>query len=137
MKKELTMNLNDEGIEFVKRHGMTVLNDSKRALKHNKVNVKFFEYSDDFNMINSEKLSYETEPLLTVEIAQSELERLASFENRVFNNMAKKGHFNLFETLMEQKEEERYLKEKYPAVKKAYEQYSLMLKLAKSGEIDN
>jgi hypothetical protein len=36
---------------------------------------------------------------------------------------------------MEQKEEERYLKDKYPAVKKAYEQYSLMLKLAQSGEL--
>ncbi len=131
------MNLNDEGIEFVKRHAIKVLDDNKRAVKHNKVNVKYFEYSHDFNMIDSEKFSYETEPLLTVEIAQSELERLASFENRVFNNMAKKGHFNLFETLMEQKEEEQYLKEKYPAVKKAYEQYSLMLKLAKSGEINN
>ena len=43
----------------------------------------------------------------------------------------------MFETLMEQKEEEQFLKDKYPAVKKAYEQYSLMLKLAKSGEINN
>jgi hypothetical protein len=33
------------------------------------------------------------------------------------------------------KEREKYLKNKYPAVKKAYEQYSLMLKLAESGEL--
>jgi hypothetical protein len=49
--------------------------------------------------------------------------------------MAEKGHFNLFETLMEQKEQEKYLRENYPAVKKAYEHYSLMLKLAQSGEL--
>jgi hypothetical protein len=36
---------------------------------------------------------------------------------------------------MEQKERERALRDKYPAVKKAYEQYSLMLKLAESGEL--
>ena len=37
--------------------------------------------------------------------------------------------------IIDQKEQEKYLKEKYPAVKKAYEQYSLMLKLAESGEL--
>ena len=36
---------------------------------------------------------------------------------------------------MRQKEEESNLKNNYPAVKKAYEHYSLMLKLAKSGEL--
>ena len=41
----------------------------------------------------------------------------------------------MFEVVMEQKEREKYLKNKYPAVKKAYEQYSLMLKLAESGEL--
>ena len=35
----------------------------------------------------------------------------------------------------EQKEEEKFLKEKYPAVKKAFEHYSLILKMAKSGEL--
>jgi len=35
---------------------------------------------------------------------------------------------------MEQKEEEQLLKNKYPAVKKAYEHYSLLLKMAKSGD---
>jgi len=129
------MNLNNTGFEFVKRHGIRVLDDNKRAVKYAKVNVDFFKYEDDFNRINSQYIGHETEPLLTVEIAQSELERIAKFEEEVFNNLSKKGHYNMFETLMEQKEEEKYLKEKYPAVKKAYEHYSLMLKLAKSGEL--
>jgi hypothetical protein len=41
----------------------------------------------------------------------------------------------MFEVMMNQKEQERYLRNKYPAVKKAYEHYSLMLKLAESGEL--
>ena len=41
----------------------------------------------------------------------------------------------MFEMLMEQKEQEMHLKDTYPAVRKAYEQYSLMLKLAQSGEL--
>jgi hypothetical protein len=53
----------------------------------------------------------------------------------VFNNMKKTGHYRLFEVMMDQKEQEAYLRNKYPAVRKAYEQYSLMLKLAESGEL--
>jgi hypothetical protein len=82
-----------------------------------------------------ENVIVDSEPLYTVEIAESELERIADFESEVFNNMKKQGHYRMFEVIMEQKEEERYLKDKYPAVKKAYEQYSLMLKLAQSGEL--
>jgi hypothetical protein len=49
--------------------------------------------------------------------------------------MKEKGHYRMFEILMAQKEQERYLRDKYPAVKKAYEHYSLMLKIAESGEL--
>jgi hypothetical protein len=88
----------------------------------------------DFNRVY-EDVIHDSEPLYTVEIAKSELERIADFEAQVFNNMKKQGHYQMFEMLMEQKEHEKYLKNKYPAVKKAYEQYSLMLKLAESGEL--
>jgi uncharacterized protein YktA (UPF0223 family) len=49
--------------------------------------------------------------------------------------MRDQGHYRMFETLMEQKEEEKHLRNKYPAVKKAYEHYSLILKLAESSEL--
>jgi hypothetical protein len=88
----------------------------------------------DFNRIY-EDIVVDSEPLYTVEIAESELQRIAEFEEQVFNNLKEAGHYRMFEVLMEQKEEEKYLKNKYPAVKKAYEQYSLMLKLAQSGEL--
>jgi hypothetical protein len=88
----------------------------------------------DFNRVY-EDIVFDSEPLYTVEIAESELERIANFESEVFNNMKKQGHYRMFETLMEQKEREQFLRDKYPAVKKAYEHYSLMLKLAESGEL--
>jgi len=103
--------------------------------RHTKANVSLFQYHDDYNKFHQEYLTFDTEILYTVEISESELDRIAEFESRVFNHMTQKGHFNLFETLMEQKEQEQFLRSKYPAVKKAYEHYSLMLKLAESGEL--
>jgi len=120
--------------QFCQHHGINVLDTNKRASRYHKVNVKYFEDPMDFNRVY-ENVIVNSEPLYTVEIAESELERIADFESEVFNNMKKQGHYRMFEVLMEQKEEEKYLKDKYPAVRKAYEQYSLMLKLAHSGEL--
>jgi hypothetical protein len=121
--------------KFCNEHGIRVIDSSKRAHKHTKANVSLFRYADDYNKFLNEPIHFETEILYTVEIAESELERIAEFENQVFNNMKQKGHYALFEVLMDQKEQEQYLRTKYPAVRKAYEQYSLMLKLAESGEL--
>lgn len=122
--------------EFCEHHRIRVIDTNKRAHRYHKVNLNYFRDPADFNQIQSHiDVINDSEPLYTVEIAESELERIASFESEVFNNMAKHGHYRMFETLMEQKEHEKYLKNKYPAVKKAYEQYSLMLKLAESGEL--
>jgi hypothetical protein len=121
--------------KFCNEHGIRVIDSSKRAHKHTKSNVSLFRYADDYNKFLNEPIHFETEILYTVEIAESELERIAEFENQVFNNMKQTGHYNLFEVMMNQKEEEQYLRSKYPAVRKAYEHYSLMLKMAESGEL--
>ena len=120
---------------FCHDHRIQVIDSSKRAYKHTRANVSLFRYADDYNKMYQEYQTFETETLYTIEISESELESIAEFENQVFNNMKKNGHYRLFETLMDQKEQEKYLRDKYPAVKKAYEQYSLMLKLAESGEL--
>jgi hypothetical protein len=125
---------NENVKQFCYHHSIRVLDTNKRASRYHKVNIKYFKDPMDFNRIY-EDVVMDSEPLYTVEIAESELERIANFEAEVFNNMKQQGHYRMFETLMEQKEQEKYLKEKYPAVKKAYEQYSLMLKLAESGEL--
>ena len=122
--------------KFLNNHSIRVLDDSKRSYKSNRFNTALFQFPDDYNkFIRDEFVRYDTEKLYTVEIAESELERLARFEAEVYNHMQERGHFGIFEEIMQQKEQERYLEEKYPAVKKAYEQYSLLLKLAKSGEL--
>jgi hypothetical protein len=97
--------------------------------------MSYFRDPTDFNRVSIVDVINDSEPLYTVEIAESELEKISDFESEVFNNMKKQGHYRMFETLMEQKEREKFLKNKYPAVKKAYEHYSLMLKLSESGEL--
>lgn len=121
--------------EFVNSHRINIIDSNKRAHRLTKMNTRFFNFADDYNKFVNEPVTLETETLLTVEISQSELEKIAVFEREVFNNMRTQGHYNMFETLMEQKDRERYLRDNYPAVKKAYENYSLMLKLAESGEL--
>lgn len=128
--------MNDDIVDgFLRSHNIKILDKNKRAHKMTKMNTKFFQYADDYNKVVRDHVALETEPLYTVEIAESELEKIANFELQVFNNMRQLGHYDMFNTLMEQKELERALRDKYPSVKKAYEQYSLMLKLAESGEL--
>jgi hypothetical protein len=120
--------------QFCEQHQIRVLDTNKRASRYHKVNINFFKDPLDFNRVY-EDIVIDSEPLYTVEIAESELERIADFESEVFNHMKKQGHYRMFEMIMEQKEQEQYLKNKYPAVKKAYEQYSLMLKMGEMGEL--
>lgn len=120
--------------QFCEQHQIRVLDTNKRASRYHKVNINFFKDPMDFNRVY-EDIVIDSEPLYTVEIAESELERIADFESEVFNHMKKQGHYRMFEVMMEQKEQEKYLTNRYPAVKKAYEHYSLMLKLAESGEL--
>jgi hypothetical protein len=120
---------------FCEQHQIRVLDTNKRAHRYQRINMQYFRDPMDFNKVSLVDIVNDSEPLYTVEIAESELEKIADFESQVFNNMRKQGHYHMFEMLMEQKERERALRDKYPAVKKAYEQYSLMLKLAESGEL--
>ena len=125
--------------DFLQHHMINVVDDNKRAHRHTRLNVnavKYFTDPLDYNKLTAvDSYRMETERLYTVEIAESELERIAKFEAEVFNNMREHGHYNIFETLMGLKEEELNMRIKYPAVRKAYEHYSLILKMAQSGEL--
>lgn len=127
--------LSDNLGNFLRQHSIRVLDTNKRASRYNKINLRYFQYSDDFNRVSQDYITHETEPLYTIEIAESELTKIADFEAQVFNNMKQQGHYDMFNYIMEQKEQEKHLRDNYPAVKKAYENYSLMLKLAQSGEL--
>lgn len=115
---------------FCHKHDIKVLDTNKRRARYS-YPAQYFRDPNDYNLVNT-YITHDTEPVFTVEIAESELRRVAEFECEVFNHMGERGHYNMFQTLMEQKEKEKYLRNKYPAVKKAYEQYSLMLKMAET-----
>jgi hypothetical protein len=123
--------------EFCQKHNITVIDTNKRFARYRPINRHYFSDPDDYNLIKDFRLNYESEPLYTIEIPLSELERIEEFENQVFNNMKQNGshHYQMFEVMMEQKHKEKKLRNKHPAVKKAYEHYSLILKLAESGEL--
>jgi hypothetical protein len=123
--------------EFCRKHNIRVVDTNKRYATARPLSPRYFQNPSDYNEINDFHVVHETEPLYTVEIPLSELERIKDFEDQVFNNIKNHGpyHYQMFEIMMEQKHKEKRLREKYPAVKKAYEHYSLILKLAESGEL--
>lgn len=131
-------NLSNALRDFCEFHRIRVLDTNKRGIKYHAISPKFFNNPKDYNEIHLESVTCETETICTLEIGEGELKRMAEFEQQVFNNYpqyAEYNHYNMFYNIMEQKEAEKELREKYPAVKRAYEQYSLMLTLAQSGEL--
>ena len=122
--------------EFCQRHKINVVDTNKRYATYTALRPQYFNNPDDYNSINTEIIN-STEPLYTITIPLSELERIKEFEEQVFNNMKQYGshHYQMFEVMMEQKHREKRLRDKFPAVKKAYEQYSLMLKMGEMGDL--
>lgn len=127
--------MNQRVKDFCQGHDIRIVDQNKRAGKYQPLTLKYFTNPSDYNELKKDYIHYETEQVYTVEIRESELTKIAEFESEVFNHMRQRGHYDMFNWIMEQKEREKYLKEKYPAVKKAYEQYSLMLKMAEAGEL--
>lgn len=123
--------------EFCKRHNIRVVDTNKRYKTVRPLGPRYFQNPDDYNFVSNVLVEHETEPLYTIEIPLSELKRINDFEEQVFNNIKTHGphHYQMFEIMMEQKQNEKRLRDKYPAVKKAYEQYSLMLKMGEMGEL--
>lgn len=123
--------------EFCQRHNIRVIDTNKRYRTVRPLSPRYFQNPNDYNFVSNVFVEHDTEPLYTIEIPLSELKRIEEFEEQVFNNIKTHGphHYQMFEIMMEQKQNEKKLRDKYPAVKKAYEHYSLMLKLAESGEL--
>lgn len=121
--------------EFCKKHNIDVISTNKRRARYC-IDREFFT-SDVSKDTIIENPIFDTEPVYTVDIPESELDRLCQFEKQVFNYQKSSGqhHYNLFESMMNQRVEESLLRDKFPAVQKAYEQYSLLLKMAKSGQL--
>lgn len=118
--------------QFVKKHYIRILDKNKRAVSRSRHPAELFNSPNDYNSVKiNEYQSYSTEPVYTIEILESELNRLAEFELQVFNQRdVNNTHYNLFETMLRQKELEQKLRDNNEAVRIAYEQYSAILALA-------
>ncbi len=126
--------MNDPVKKFCYHHNIKIIDRNKKFYRYGLPVSSYFMDQKDYNVVYQELIN-QTEALFTVEIPESELKRIAEFESQVFNHMKENGHYDMFHSIMEQKEQEKIFRDRYPAVKKAYEQYSLMLKLAQSGEL--
>jgi hypothetical protein len=128
--------MNDTQHNFIIKHDIKIVDSNKQRRSVQHPQWKYFSDKNDYNLISIEKdaMLY-TEKVLTIEITENELSRIAEFESQVFNHMRDAGHYNMFERLMNLKNEEKTIRRSNPAVQKAYEQYSLLLQLAKESTL--
>jgi hypothetical protein len=111
---------------FCKKYGIKILNNTRRCIR-SLPPFKFFQHEHDKDIINSHSVVYDSEPCYTIEIPKSKFEALIDVEGTFYNNIEDSSSRNIFQTWMQQQSEERYLRNKYAAVKLAYENYSAML----------
>ena len=115
--------------DFCENYEVRVLNDQKRRAKYRP--VSFFTDPMRADIIRNDIIEHETERVFTVEIPEGKLRTLVEMERKFFNYLDhSKGPIDLFQTLMDKEREEAHLRQTNEAVKKAYEQYSIMLNLA-------
>jgi hypothetical protein len=83
------------------------------------------------DIIEKDTVMYETEKVFTMEIPEGRLRSLVEMEQRFFKwQRHSKGEVDMFQTLMDKEREEAHYRFTNEAVKKAYEQYSIVLNLA-------
>jgi hypothetical protein len=113
---------------FCEKYQIKVLGDGKRHPIF-RVN-EFFKEPKNSNIIDSTEI-LGTEPLLTLDIPLSKLENLADLDAIYYNQEYGVGHRRTFESWMDQQVEEKWLRDKYPQVQRAFEQYSMLLNLCR------
>jgi len=119
--------MNDKLKKFCENYEVKVINDQKRFARYRR--PQFF--TDPLNAsIIQDTMDVHTEKLLTVEIPESRLNTLVEMENRFMNFRNSDHSRDMFELLMDKEREESHYRYTNEAVKKAYEQYSIMLNLA-------
>jgi len=119
----------DITLDFYKNYEVCVLNDSKRRARYHP--PKFFTDPARADIIRNDVVEYETEKVITLEIPESRLKTLIEMERRFFKwQRHNPGEIDMFQTLMDKEREESYYRNTNEAVRKAYEQYSMLLNLA-------
>jgi hypothetical protein len=114
--------------DFCENYEVRVLNDSKRRARYHP--PQFFTDPKRADII-TRNMTYETECVYTVEIPEGRFRALVELEQRFFKwQHHSRGEVDMFQTLMDKEREEAFYRNSNEAVRKAYEQYSIMLNLA-------
>lgn len=113
--------------KFCKNYEMKIVNDSGRYARYHSPIFFSDPYRSDLIRDNTE---LKTETLYTIQIPESRLKTLMELENRFHNYIEERGRRDMFEILMEKEREEAFYRNSNESVRKAFEQYSLMLHLA-------
>ena len=113
--------------KFCENYEVKIVNDQKRYARYRR--PQFFTEPLNASIIQ-DTMDFQTEKLLTVDIPESRLNTLVEMENRFMNFRNSDHSRDMFELLMDKEREEAHYRHTNAAVKKAYEQYSIMLNLA-------
>jgi hypothetical protein len=121
--------MSEELKNFCENYEVRVLNDQKRRARYHP--PKFFTDPERADIIRNDIVEFEHEKVITMEIPEGRLRALIEMERRFYKwQRHSKSEVDMFETLMNKEREEAFYRNSNPAVKKAYEQYSIMLNLA-------
>jgi hypothetical protein len=122
------MAFSDKIISFCNKYHISILDDSKRCAKLTSPRYLLNEnYSEQEYMQNI--ASYDTEPLLVIQIPLSKIEHIIEQEQLFFNNISEVYQRRMFEEWLEDRQNEKFICNTHPGVKEAYEKYKMMLAL--------
>jgi hypothetical protein len=119
--------MNEKLSKFCKNYEVKIVDDQKRFARYHR--PQFFTEPLNASVIR-DSVDFQTEKLYTVELPESRLNTLVEMENRFMNFRNSNHSRDMFEMLMDKEREEAHFRFTNEAVKKAYEQYSIMLNLA-------
>ena len=121
--------MNNELDKFCENYDVRIVDDQKRY--HRTKPPVYFTDPSRADLIRNDIIEYKTEKLFTLQIPESRLQSLVEMEKRFFSNHKHdRGYVDMFEVLMDKEREESWYRQSNPAIKKAYEQYSMLLNLA-------
>jgi hypothetical protein len=115
---------------FLDRYEVKILNDEKPCLRRSR-RYDFFTDPKNASYIKEQSKETEVDKLVTLQIPEYYLNRLIEVENKFFagetnNDVVRR----MFDTFIEKEFEEAALRNNSEAIRKAYENYSMLLHLA-------
>lgn len=114
---------------FCENYEIRVLDNQKRRARYHP--PRFFTDPERADIIRKDVVEFEHEQVYTVEIPEGRLRALVELEQRFWKwQNHSRGEVDMFQTLMDKEREEAFYRNSNEAVRKAYEQYSIMLNLA-------